>query len=81
MVITSTGLTVLTVLNVSSSNLALSPKVDTNKLALKRNNDDWHDICTMLCKKKKRFTKREELSFLMVFAFPNASRTGLAWIT
>ena len=26
-------------------------------------------------------TNREELSFLRVLALPNASRTGLAWIT
>jgi len=28
-------------------------------------------------KQLKKFTKRLELSFLTVFAFPNASRTGL----
>ena len=42
---------ILTVFNVSSSNLALRPKVDTNEFALKRNNNgDWY---VLLCYAEK----------------------------
>lgn len=81
---------ILTVFNVGPRNLASVSKVDSNELALRggrgrregqEREGKRHPNYPWLYTTTLWLTKREELSFLIVLALPNASSTGLASMT
>ncbi len=90
-IIQNTRMHIRTWFDVRSSNFSLIVKLNSDKLALnqqvrietkQQNTRHWILMMKLIVViiQKNEQTKRDELSLRMVFAFPNASRMGLAWM-